>query len=231
LHGGYAADEPALHRRWYADAIVIEGRDRVKTARAAVQQGADIIVLDDALQHLRIARDLDIVLVSADSWDEPHRLLPAGSWREPLTALNESTLVLVTRKAVSAVAAAAVARAVQEQARVAAVATCALPLQVGATGPALAVCGIADPRAVARQLVQAGVDVQEVLAYDDHHEFSVGDVTFIEREAAGRQIIVTEKDAVKLEKLSSTPFVVATQTLQLESGGSELERLVRGTLR
>src|SRR5687767_4085944 len=52
LHGGYAADEPALHRRWFPDAIVIEGRDRVAGAREAVARGADAIVLDDAMQHL-----------------------------------------------------------------------------------------------------------------------------------------------------------------------------------
>src|SRR5262249_49139611 len=47
----------------------------------------------------RIARDADIVLVSADQWTNDVRLLPAGPWREPLHAVRRATLVVVTCKA------------------------------------------------------------------------------------------------------------------------------------
>jgi tetraacyldisaccharide-1-P 4'-kinase len=99
LHGGYAADEPALHRRWAADIAVVVGRDRVHGAQQARAGGADVLVLDDGFQHRRLHRDLDIVLVAAERWQGASaRLLPRGPWREPVTALRRATLVVVTRK-------------------------------------------------------------------------------------------------------------------------------------
>ena len=227
LHGGYGSDEPELHRRWFTAAAVIESRDRVAGARMAVAQGANVLVLDDALQHLRIARDLDVILISADTWDEPHRLLPSGPWREPLAAINEHAVVIITRKAVAQAEAEHVIAAVRSRTRARIVASCALELQVSAAGPAIAVCAIANPRAFGRQLIQAGALVQEVLAFDDHHEYTSDDWKHIAQIAGGRQVIVTEKDAVKLEKVTETPLIVATQTLRMESGGADVDQAIQ----
>ena len=48
LHGGYAEDEPELHRRWFPDLPVVADRDRLRGAGTAMQDGADVLVLDDA---------------------------------------------------------------------------------------------------------------------------------------------------------------------------------------
>ena len=66
LHGGYGSDEPKLHRKWLPSAIVVEQKDRVAAASAAAHDGADVVVLDDAFQHRRLSRDLDIVLVPVE---------------------------------------------------------------------------------------------------------------------------------------------------------------------
>src|SRR5688572_14246190 len=76
LHGGYGMDEPKLHQQWHPEVTVIAERDRVAAARLAVDGGADVIVMDDGFQHRRLARDLDIVLVTADS--DNWNLLPRG---------------------------------------------------------------------------------------------------------------------------------------------------------
>src|SRR5205823_3108250 len=67
----------------------------------AARQGATVVVLDDAFQHRRVRRALDIVLISADRWGNQRRLLPAGPWREPLVAARRAHLLIVTRKAAS----------------------------------------------------------------------------------------------------------------------------------
>ena len=56
------------------------------------------MILDDAFQHRRAARDADVVLVDADSWSGAPRLLPAGPWREPLRSARRASLVIITRK-------------------------------------------------------------------------------------------------------------------------------------
>jgi tetraacyldisaccharide 4'-kinase len=80
---------------------VILGTDRVAAIAEAAARGADIAVLDDAFQHRQAQRAADLVLVSADRWTGDVHLLPAGPWREPLSAVRRASLVIVTRKAAS----------------------------------------------------------------------------------------------------------------------------------
>src|SRR5688572_26333331 len=117
LHRGYGSDEPALHRLWHPEVPVFVGSDRVESVKQAERAGATVVVLDDGFQHLRLARDLDIVLISADNWHLPKRLLPAGNWREPISVLQQANAIVVTRKAASRKAAGAVADALRSEAR------------------------------------------------------------------------------------------------------------------
>lgn len=109
LHGGYAADEPALHARWHPGVPVVAERDRRAGARRALDAGATVLVLDDGFQHRRLARDLDIVLVAAERWSARPRLLPRGPWREAPAALARADVVVVTRRTAAPEAASAVA--------------------------------------------------------------------------------------------------------------------------
>src|SRR3989442_1002367 len=88
---GYSADEPLVHRRLVPDGIVVPDPDRLAGARRAVERGADVLVLDDAYQLLGVARDLNIVLVSAESDRASRWPLPAGPWREGWEALGRPT--------------------------------------------------------------------------------------------------------------------------------------------
>ena len=77
----------------------IGNSDRAAGVRSAALRGADVAILDDAFQHRRAARVADVVLVSADRWTGDVRLLPAGPYREPLSALRRARLVMLTVKA------------------------------------------------------------------------------------------------------------------------------------
>jgi len=81
-----AGDEPFLIAS-STGAIVLTGADRFATGLHAVERlGADILVLDDAFQHRRLFRDVDILLLDADKPFGNRCLLPRGPMREPLTA-------------------------------------------------------------------------------------------------------------------------------------------------
>ncbi|MEJ2504469.1 MAG: tetraacyldisaccharide 4'-kinase, partial [Gemmatimonadota bacterium] len=108
LHGGYADDEPELHRRWFPDLPVVADKDRLRGAGTAMQEGADVLVLDDAFQHRRFGRDLDLVLVAAESWSRGARLLPRGPYRESPRALRRADVVIITRRTADGDAAARV---------------------------------------------------------------------------------------------------------------------------
>ncbi len=210
---GYGADEPLVHARLNPRVPVFVNPDRRTAAAAAVSQGANTLVLDDAFQHRQMPRDADVVVVSSDLWcDAPPRLLPAGPFREPLTALRRSSLIVVTRKAATRERASEVSRqlgavAVSVPLAVAHLAPECLrrwsdgteePVSALADERVIAVSGIGAPDAFAAQLRAAGATV-ESLAFGDHHAFTDADVQAIVRRAAGAaRVVCTLKDAVKL---------------------------------
>jgi tetraacyldisaccharide 4'-kinase len=240
LHGGYAADEPALHRAWHPDIPVYAGKDRVASANQAIRNGATVLVLDDGLQHLRLARDLDLVLIAADHWQQPKRLLPAGGWREELSALRDVEVIAITRKAASLGEAQQVAAEIQ--ASTGGHAPCIIALNLDdfihaglpsarPGGAVLALSSIADPRAFARQLQQAGLEVSEVLAFGDHHEYRLEDLRIVRAAAQGRPVVTTEKDAVKLQALDPELDIwIARQTVVVEAGMAQLDAALDAAL-
>ncbi len=243
LHRGYGSDEPALHRLWHPDVPVLVGSDRVESVRQAERAGASVVVLDDGLQHLRLARDLDLVLVSADTWHLPKRLLPAGNWRESLSVLQDVGGIIVTRKAASVATARAVADELRGQARNAVTAVVSLELgdfitsrageiKAAPTGDVVALCAIADPAAFAAQLGGTGLRVAEVFAFDDHHEYTRTDLQLVKSRAHGRTIVTTEKDAVKIRRTDpSLDLVVVRQRVVIEEGETGLLSAVQSVLR
>lgn len=241
LHGGYSADEPALHRTWNPDVPVYVGRDRLANAERAAADGATILVLDDGFQHRRLARDLDIVLVAAETWGGTRRLLPRGPWREPAASLGRADLVVITRKSADAATAARVAAAVAAAASCVPLCTAVLepagwrPLgtaREGPAGPCIAVAGIGEPAAFLANARRAGAEIERALLFGDHHEYTAGDAGRILQAGGARGIVTTEKDAPKLERrLPQAPIWALRQTARIETGGEGLDTLIDGIRR
>ncbi|CAN5624851.1 tetraacyldisaccharide 4'-kinase [soil metagenome] len=219
---GYGADELDLHRRWHPDTPVVADRDRVAAAARAVVEGADVVVVDDGFQHRALARDADIVLVSAHD-PFPPRLLPRGPWREPLGSLERASLVLVTGKGVEGQKQAGqletILSEVPRHPPLGCVGIRAAGWQNLAGGVVdapssrenvLAVASVAHPSGFLDLLREAGFGERvELVAHSDHHPYSADDVRNLLIRAGDRRIVTTEKDAVKLgkfeEMLTSTP--------------------------
>lgn len=229
LHGGYAEDEPALHRRWFPDLPVVADRDRLRGAGRALSLGADVLVLDDAFQHRRIGRDLDIVLVAAETWSRHARLLPRGPYREAPSSLRRADLVVVTRRTATPERAAEVEADV---ARASGRRSARVLLEArrwirpdgtsrdGAPhGRAIALAGIARPDDFFDQAEDAGAYLEDAIAFPDHHDYSPAEAEALVRLAAGAPIVMTAKDAVKLEPLTQgADLWVLEQRVIFESG-------------
>ena len=241
---GYGADEPLVHQRLNPAAVVVVAADRVAGALEARRRGADVVVLDDALQHRRAQRLGEVVLVSADRWTaDPRRLLPAGQWREPIGALRRASLVVVTAKATGRDVVADVVRACRGVAPGVPVAVAALvPGELRATAGAerqplatlrgrrvLAVAAVADPSSFERQLAAAGALV-ELRRFPDHHHFTARELAALAQAAARADIVVcTLKDAVKLAPVwprASAPLWYVSQAVELREGEAEVDRLL-----
>jgi tetraacyldisaccharide 4'-kinase len=240
---GYGEDEPLVHRALNPDIPVIVSADRVAGVERASNEGATIAVLDDAFQHRRIARDADLVLVSADRWMPEPRVLPAGPWREPLRAIRRATLVLVTRKAASEADADAVNAALADVApRIPRSTLHLVPsglVEVGgrATRPFTTVSGrsirvlaaIGDPHAFIRQLEAAGAHVSAEI-YPDHHQFHDDEIARFAKSIPSDGLgICTLKDAVKLDgrwpREAPTLWYVSQHVI-VERGVGGVERIL-----
>jgi tetraacyldisaccharide 4'-kinase len=241
VHGGYAGDEPALFRQWHGDLLVIIERNRVLAVQRAAAAGATVVVLDDGFQHRRLRRDLDIVLVAAESWTDRPRLLPVGPWREPPSALQRAHHIVITHHCTSRTRLVDVARNVTTHAAGKPITTVAIlpgAWRVGGAEcdapdePALAVAGIALPEQFVHSAQLAGARVAELFAFPDHHAYTAHDMEQIRDAARGRPIVTTEKDATKLAPLGiETKLWVLGQRIEIETGGEGLraaiERLAR----
>jgi len=190
-------DEAVLHAL-RGPCVVVVGADRVAAARCAAEAGAEIVVCDDGLQHLRLARDFEIAVVDAARGLGNGQLLPAGPLREPAGRLERVDAVVVTERRDRA------ARGVEPRRPFVATAKLRLGDAVNlASGehrtldsfrqvPLHAVAGIGNPAAFFDGLRAAGLDIVEhPLA--DHAALQVGTLPF----PAGTTVLMTEKDAVK----------------------------------
>jgi tetraacyldisaccharide 4'-kinase len=100
LTGAHGADEALLHERWTPCVRAVVASDRLTGATRAYAAGARALVLDDGFQNFALARDVDIVLLSADD-PFPGSVLPRGPYREPPAALARADAIVVTRRAAS----------------------------------------------------------------------------------------------------------------------------------
>ncbi|MBI2616385.1 MAG: tetraacyldisaccharide 4'-kinase [Gemmatimonadetes bacterium] len=222
---GYGGDETGVHHERLPGAIVVQGRDRARAARRAVGLGARAIVLDDGFQRLDVRRDLNLLLVSAEASDTARRMLPAGPWREPWSAMRRADIVVVTRKRSGPEAARRLVRRIVSSGvpptgvAVAHLALAGLttlrtnrPVEPASLRGArvLAVSGVADPDSFAHQLICLGALVRSA-PHPDHHRYAATDVGRLL--SAAREVdyvVMTHKDAVKLRGLwfASRPTVL-----------------------
>jgi len=240
---GYGGDETIVHQRLNEGVPVIAAADRVRGIREAIAQGVDVVVLDDAFQHRRAARDADVVLVNADAWSGAPRLLPAGPWREPLRSARRANLVIITRKMAERSTVDDVRRALANAAPRVPVATAylapgdlrstatgqTLPLHVVRGADLTAIAAIAHPDSFFRQLTELGAVVRPH-SFPDHHSFTLQDARDLATHASSSDFVVcTLKDAVKLESLwpaEAGSLWYVSQRFRVEDGQERIDRLL-----
>ncbi|HVF66486.1 MAG TPA: tetraacyldisaccharide 4'-kinase [Pyrinomonadaceae bacterium] len=233
-------------------ASVVSDRDRVGAARwARGALGARVFVLDDGFQHMRIARDLDIVTLDATApWGGGH-LLPWGRLREPVTALARADCVVVTRSDLSPdlgrlrsqIERLTAARVVVSRVRTRGLRRIGDDTQESAarvgvgglasSGPVAAFCAVGNPRAFFGQLRKEGFDLRHTRPFPDHHDYTRAEVETLTREAeraGARALLTTAKDAVKLRSQAfSLPCYVVEIELEFDDEDS-LRGLLKGAI-
>jgi len=198
---------------------VVVNPDRIAGAATAVAGGADVLVMDDGFQHMRLRRDLNIVLIDATRPFGGGSCLPCGRLREGFSALRDADSIVLTRSdRVEEVAMQSLRSRLGKLAPKASLHTARhRPTRwIDETGAehspdalagrkVLAFCGIGNPGAFRATVEELGADCAGFRDLGDHVAYDAGRLAAICQSAddVGADLLVTtEKDYVKLEGMT-----------------------------
>ncbi len=241
LEPALAGDEPTMLAQMLPGVPVAVGKRRERViALLARATPAQVVLLDDGFQYFRMERLVDLVLVDAGRDCARERLFPAGYLREPWAHLRRAHQVWFTHAdRVEPETLAAREQFVRRYYEGPVVLTrhrlTALRGPQGQRCPpeqlagerVLAVSALGNPASFEDSLIQAGAEVT-ALRYPDHHQYTRKDGQRMLREKGRRGaelVVVTEKDAVKLESFTKGVWVAECE-LSILRGEEEVEAML-----
>jgi tetraacyldisaccharide 4'-kinase len=256
LTRGYKAardcvDEPALLARSAEKTPVIINPDRFGAAKKAIKNGAEVLILDDAFQHRRLSRELDIITIDATCPFGGGKVLPAGLLREPIQSLERADAVIITR------ADQVDKTSVEEIKKRILSINPSLPIATAAHKPVsiinsnnetqpptcikgkkvLTFCGIGNPDAFRKTVESLGAEIIDSLVFDDHYHYTQDDIARISDEAKALNaelVLTTEKDFSKINGkwLEDKPdkFAYLAVEMELLSGREAITQLIDGAI-
>lgn len=245
-HGGRpdrAGDEPVEMASRLPGVPIVVDSDRVRGGLEAIRCGADVLLLDDGFQHLRLRRDLDLVLLDAgDPWGGG-RLPPCGRLREPVATLRRASAVLVTKLTPQQGSAVfeSLRRSIHELAPGCPVLASTMEVRRVRTPQGVcdkktldgkrlfAFAGIGRPQGFIEVLEQAGATVAGSRWFDDHHHYGDGIKALLaEADGLGAMPVTTTKDAVKLPP-EAPIWIVEAETVPADGDWDRLWALLPGS--
>ena len=248
-----AGDEPfELARKLAGNAVIVADANRAAAGAFAREKfGITAFVLDDAFQHRRVRRGLDIVLIDATNPFGSGKTLPSGILREPLENLKRADAIVITRanlteniaglksqiakynpRCLIFVSANKFARLTELESFHAGTKASAAGSKQPTTGKVLAFCALGNPNNFFEQLRREKFSVAAEQKFPDHHFYAQSDIAKLV-EKAGRNgaamLVTTAKDAVKLRNLKfALPCFVAETDLVFD-GGDEFKDWILAT--
>lgn len=236
LDSRVAGDEPYMLASNLPGVVVLVDKDRVKAGAWGIRHfGVDTLVLDDGLQYLRLKRRLDVVLVDSNAPFGTGYLLPRGTLREPAAHLRRAHYVFIT-KCHHQSNEALIAR-IKRYNKTAEIIECShaprylqnaftnerLPLETLRGAYLATMCGIAAPESFEDLLTDLGAIIEARRRFTDHHRYREQEVLSLMNQCVDRDlsmILTTEKDAVRLPKLtrSDVPIFFLRVEIEILSG-------------
>lgn len=198
LPGATAAevgDEPAMIVARTGVPMVV-GADRIAAGEQLLRQfEVDVIISDDGLQHYRLARDIELVVIDGERRLGNGMRLPAGPLREAKTRLNGVDGIIVNGGHAQAneyemsLAPSGFHHVSQPNVKAEHEIT-----------RGVAMAGIGNPQRFFNSLTELKIDLTAQYSFDDHHAYQAEELTAL---AQGQPLLMTEKDAVKCREFAT----------------------------
>lgn len=169
------------------------GADRAATAKAMVEDGAELVIMDDGFQNPGLHKDHSILVIDSEAPFGNGYVIPKGPLREPIErALGRAQSVLLMGDGPTPNMIASADKPVL-RARV-------VPDAPPPEGSIIAFAGIGRPQKVFNALEAHGADISESVPFPDHHTYSSGDLKYLRSLAEERSatLVTTEKDYTRL---------------------------------
>jgi tetraacyldisaccharide 4'-kinase len=209
-----SGDEPQIFLRAGVAPVGI-GADRYRTGTLLREKfGTDVMLLDDGFQHVKLARNFDVVLLDALNPFGGGEVFPVGRLREPVQALARADAIVITRSEASDLAP-AVERAVRRWNPRAPVFRARIqpewwvehrtgrkiPTEEIKLVRAGVFCGLGNPQSFYRTLDALGTRYVDCVEFEDHHRYLPNELKRLAeqfRRKGAMALVTTEKDAVNL---------------------------------
>lgn len=206
----FCGDEPFMLAQNLPKAFIFVGRDRYKTSNMAAKAGVQLVLLDDGMQHRRLARDFEVVVMDAcDPFGQGY-YLPRGFLREGLKSLSRADLIILNhvhdhdryiatcQKIARYTTAPVVATKTEVEGILDLSGNVVLTIQNKRVG---IFCGIAHPDYFENTVRNLGAHVVDRYVIPDHKDYDPEALLAFAKHCAehGAEILIcTEKDRVKL---------------------------------
>ena len=214
-----AGDEAYLMAGKLKGVPVVKGSNRYEAGLFALNNleiKPSLMILDDGFQHISLERDMDVVLIDGTKPFGNEKLFPEGRLREPLTALKRADFAIITKSDQAGKGALTDIKSILETINP------DMPVFMSTHKPSalinilgdtkeldyiadkkvFAFAGIANTEYFESTIKSCGAEIAGFHQYRDHYLYSNKDLDRLNKEAAGLDIITTEKDLVKLKDLN-----------------------------
>jgi tetraacyldisaccharide 4'-kinase len=223
-------DEPYLLAKKLTGVPVVVEPDRIKGARFLYANfHPDIILLDDAFQHRRIKRDIDIVLIDSSIPIHLYHHLPAGILREHWRHLKRATMIWLTRvnqaeqlailiEKIKQSTNAPIIRTMHTPVALRTLTDDEIPLEQIKEKRVFLFSGIGNPQSFKRAIQSLNAQIVGEKRFRDHYSYKASDIETIKNlshQCQANCCITTEKDAIKLIRITKPDYPLYYLSIEL----------------
>ena len=228
-------DECLILRENLQDVPVLAGKDRVSNGEKAIREsGVDCLLLDDGFQHLKLKRDLDIVVIDSLNPFGGENLIPRGSLREPLKNLGRADMFIISHcnqskeQKIKSIYTklnyvnndAPVCESIHRPVHIENIMDGSILEPEWLNGKRIyGLSAIGNPESFTYTLKELGADLIKHRKFHDHHNYNreeIGDVVYEAKLLGVDAIVVTQKDIVKIRKMDINDFNILSLKIETQ---------------